>query len=80
MDRLQIKCILSTGQADLQLDIKKFPDEKGPCFMITQEGLFKGYIGKQRNGSYTIIGASSFSDDDLQSINDALNELRARLR
>ena len=63
--------MLPTGQADLQLDIKKFPDEKGPCFTITQNGLFKGYIGKQRNGSYAILGASAFSTDDLRSINEA---------
>lgn len=72
--------MLSTGQTNLQLDIKKIPDEPGPCFMVTDNGLFKGYIGKQRNGSYAILGASTFSKDDLRSINHALNELRAELR
>jgi hypothetical protein len=68
MDRFQIQCLLSTGQADLQLDIKKMPGEKGPCFMITENGLFKGYLASQKNGVFKIIGEASYNEHDISLI------------
>ena len=56
MDRINIKCPIEGQESDLQFDKKAMPGEAGPCFMISADGCFKGYISRQKNGSYQPIG------------------------
>ena len=56
MDRINFKCPIEGQDVDLQFDKKAMPGEAGPCFMITANGCFKGYISRQKNGTYQPIG------------------------
>ena len=69
---------------ELQLDEKAMPGESGPCFMISQDGCFKGYLARRKDGSLQAIGTAHYSLVDLQVIgehlnNNALISLRGRL-
>jgi hypothetical protein len=68
MERINIKCPIAGQDLDLQLDKKAMPGEAGPCFMITAGGCFKGYISRQKNGSYKPIGTSYYTAQELQLI------------
>ncbi|UOE52605.1 hypothetical protein MTO98_16125 [Mucilaginibacter sp. SMC90] len=68
MDRINLKCLIADQEVDLQLDKKAMPGEKGPCFMITEEGCFKGYIALQKDYLVKNIGVSYYTDIDFQSI------------
>jgi hypothetical protein len=72
MDRINIKCPIDGQESDLQLDKKAMPGEAGPCFMITAGGCFKGYISRQKNGSYQPIGTPYYTAQDLQVIGEHL--------
>ena len=72
MDRINIKCTIEGQESDLQLDKKAMPGEPGPCFMITANGCFKGYISREKNGSYKSLGTSYYTKEDLQLIADQL--------
>ena len=74
MDRINIQCLVSGQDTSLQLDRKSMPGEAGPCFMITANGSFKGYISRQKNGSYKSLGASYYAIEDLQIIADELSK------
>lgn len=77
MDRINFKCPIAGQELDLQLDKKAMPGEAGPCFMITAGGCFKGYIARQRNGSYQPIGTPYYTAQDLLVIGE---ELRKQIR
>jgi hypothetical protein len=72
MDRINIKCPIEGQEIELQLDKKAMPSETGPCYMITADGCFKGYIAKQSNGSYKSLGAGYFTGEELQQIIERL--------
>ncbi|MDR6943652.1 hypothetical protein [Mucilaginibacter pocheonensis] len=72
MDRINIKCLIADKEVELQLDKKAMPGEAGPCFMITQEGCFKGYISLQKNRTFGQLGACYFTDQDIQTIGTQL--------
>jgi len=74
MDRIIIKCLIEGQELDLQFDKKAMPGEKGPCFMITAGGCFKGYISRQNNGSYKPIGTPYYTSWDLQIIIEHLRK------
>lgn len=74
MDRINIKCTIEGQESELQLDKKAMPGEAGPCFMITASGCFKGYISRQKNGSYKSLGTAYYANEDLQLISDQLNK------
>jgi hypothetical protein len=59
----------------LQFDIKKIPGEKGPCYMVSIDGLFKGYIKKEKSGNFGQVMNANFADDDLTIINTELKKL-----
>ena len=61
-------------ESELQLDKKTMPGEPGPCFMITANGSFKGYISRQKNGSYKSLGTAYYATEDLQLITDQLTK------
>jgi len=75
MDRFKITCIISDNQVELQFDIKKIPGEKGPCYMVSMDGLFKGYIKKEKSGTFGQLMNSSFTDGDLLVINQELQKI-----
>lgn len=68
MDRINLKCSIAGRAAELQLDKKAMPGEKGPCFMITEAGCFKGYISRQKNSTFQHLGTSYYTDFDLCTI------------
>ncbi|RCH56867.1 hypothetical protein DJ568_03155 [Mucilaginibacter hurinus] len=70
MDRLNLTCLLSGVSTKLQLDHKKMPGEAGPCFMVTENGSFKGYISKGPDGKYRSLGTSYFTTEELGTITD----------
>ncbi|SDP47204.1 hypothetical protein SAMN05428975_1355 [Mucilaginibacter sp. OK268] len=72
MDRINIKCLIGGQEMELQLDRKAMPGETGPCFMITTDGCFKGYISRQKNGQYKSIGVAYYTTQDLQMIVEQL--------
>jgi hypothetical protein len=74
MDRINIKCTIEGQESELQLDKKAMPGEVGPCFMITANGCFKGYISHQKNGSYKSLGTSYYTNEDLRLITDQLSK------
>ena len=74
MDRINIKCPIEGQELELQFDKKAMPGEAGPCFMISADGCFKGYIARQKNGSYQPIGAPYYNARDLQLISEHLRK------
>ncbi|MFD0764481.1 hypothetical protein ACFQZI_06430 [Mucilaginibacter lutimaris] len=74
MDRFTIKCLIGDQEMELQLDKKAMPGENGPCFMITSEGSFKGYISRKKNGGYQQIGDTYYTAKDLQAIGEHLRQ------
>jgi hypothetical protein len=74
MDRINIKCPIEGQESNLQLDKKAMPGEAGPCFMITASGCFKGYIARQKNGSYQPIGIPYYTPQDLLAISEQLRK------
>ena len=75
MDRFKINCIISGNHVELQFDIKKIPEEKGPCYMVSIDGLFKGYVKKEKSGNYGPVINSNLSDDYMDIINEQLIHL-----
>jgi hypothetical protein len=65
MDRINLKCKVEGQETELQFDKKAMPGEAGPCFMITANGSFKGYISREKNGTYKSLGALYYSTEDL---------------
>ncbi|MEZ2336964.1 hypothetical protein AB6735_15075 [Mucilaginibacter sp. RCC_168] len=74
MDRINIKCPIEGQELELQFDKKAMPGEAGPCFMITVGGCFKGYISRQKNGTYQPIGTPYYTAQDLQVIGEHLRK------
>jgi hypothetical protein len=77
MDRINLKCLIAGQEVDLQLDKKAMPGEAGPCFMITDNGCFKGYIARQKNGVYRPLGGLYYAEEDLDLIGRQLNQQRS---
>lgn len=75
MDRFKINCEISGKAVELQFDIKKIPGEKGPCYMVSVDGLFKGYITKEKSGCFGQLMNSNFADVDLSVINEELRKM-----
>jgi hypothetical protein len=75
MERFKISCEISKMPVELQFDIKKIPGEKGPCYMVSIDGLFKGYIKKEKSGNFGQVMNANFADDDLTIINTELKKL-----
>jgi hypothetical protein len=79
MDRIIIKCPIEGLESELQLDKKAMPGEAGPCFMITANGSFKGYISSQKNGTCKPLGALYYTDADFQIISEKLSKISSRV-
>ncbi|HWZ35242.1 MAG TPA: hypothetical protein VNW51_03740 [Mucilaginibacter sp.] len=72
MERINIQCLIDGHRTELQLDKKAMPGEAGPCFMITANGCFKGYITRKKNGDYQPLGALYYTTLDLEVIGEQL--------
>jgi hypothetical protein len=77
MERARLKCELSGKPVELQLDLKKIPGEKGPCYMVSVNGAFRGYITKNNSGVFHGLTAG-LSDEEISSINEQLKWLLAQ--
>jgi hypothetical protein len=75
MERFKINCEISGTPVEIQFDIKKIPGEKGPCYMVSMDGMFKGYIKKEKSGSYGQLMNSNFAEADLSAINEELQKM-----
>ncbi len=75
MERFKINCEIASQPVELQFDIKKIPSELGPCYMVTIEGLFKGYIKKEKSGIFGQLMNSNFTNEDMAVINYELKKL-----
>ena len=75
MERFKIQCELSCKPVELQFDIKKMPGEIGPCYMVSVDGLFRGYIKRTNTGTFEQLMNKNFSEEDLTTINEELKLL-----
>ena len=69
MDRFKISCEWAGKPAEVQFDIKKIPGETGPCYMVSIDGLFRGYIKKEKSGRFCQLMNSNLSEEDITCIN-----------
>lgn len=74
-ERFKINCEIANKLVELQFDLKKIPGEKGPCFMVTVDGMFKGYVTKENSGDYGQLMNSNFADAELFIINEELRKI-----
>ncbi len=75
MERFKINCEIAKKPVELQFDSKNMPGESGPCFMVSIDGLFKGYIKKEKSGIFGQLINSDFGEDDMLVINEQLKLL-----
>ncbi len=75
MERFKISCEIAGKLLELQFDIKKIPGEVGPCYMVTVDGLFQGYIKKEKSGMFRQLMNSNFTNEDMAVINYELKKL-----
>lgn len=75
MERFTIKCEIFNKPAEVQLDVKKIPGEPGPTYMVSVEGMFRGYITKERSGRYKQLMNAVFTDVDMTIINNELAKM-----
>jgi len=75
MERFKIKCELSHQPVELRYDIKKIPGEAGPRYMVSVDGLFRGYIKREKIGSFGQLMSSDFTEDDMLVISNELRRL-----
>ncbi|NNU33689.1 hypothetical protein HK413_05185 [Mucilaginibacter sp. S1162] len=53
------------------------PGEVGPCYMVSVDGLFKGYLKREKLGTFEQMMNSNFTEEDILIIN---NELRKQAK
>jgi len=75
MERFKIKCEISDKQVELQFDIKKMPGEVGPCYMVSIDGVFRGYVKKEKSGIFGQLMNSDFTSEYMSIINEQLKFL-----
>lgn len=78
MERFKINCIISNKPVELQFDIKKMPGETGPCYMVSVDGLFKGYLKKEKSGIFVQLVNFDFTTEDMTILNQQLSSVLNR--
>ncbi len=69
-----------TGKiTELQFDLKKMPGETGPCYMVSIDGMFRGYIKKENTGTFQQLVNTHFAAEDMAAINEQLTAIRTGL-
>ena len=76
MERFKIKCEISHTPVELQFDIKKIPGEVGPCYMVSIDGLFKGYVKSKKSGTFDQLMNSDFTEEEMRTINFHLKNIQ----
>lgn len=74
MERFIINCEISNKTIELQFDMKKMPGEVGPCYMVSLDGSFKGYIKMEISGIYSQFMNSYFTEAEMMIINNELKK------
>jgi hypothetical protein len=72
MERFKITCEVSHKPVEFQFDIKKIPDEVGPCYMVSVDGIFRGYVRKEKSGIFGQLMNSDFTSEYMSIINEQL--------
>jgi hypothetical protein len=75
MERFKINCEISNKSVELQFDAKKMPGEIGPCYMVSIDGLFRGYIKRQESGTFGQFMNSNITEEDMLIINNELQKV-----
>lgn len=75
MERFKINCEILNKAVELQFDVKKMPGEVGPCYMVSIDGMFRGYIKKEKSGMFGQLMNSNFGDEEIITINIHLKPL-----
>lgn len=70
MERFKRNGKIAGTEVEMQFDLKKMPGEKGPSFMVSIDGLFRGYVTKTATGSFVKMFNSDVPDECLQIINE----------
>ncbi|QXV66827.1 hypothetical protein INP83_07010 [Mucilaginibacter sp. 21P] len=70
MDRFKLSGEIAGKGVEMQFDLKKMPGEKGPTYMVSIDGLFRGYVTKGISGSYVKMFNSDVPDECLLIINE----------
>ena len=71
MERFTITCQIAGKQEEIQFDVKKMPGEPGPSYMVSIDGMFRGYITKNRTGCFVQLNSDQL-EDYMVIINDKL--------
>ncbi|WP_342647357.1 hypothetical protein [Mucilaginibacter sp. CSA2-8R] len=75
MDRWKTISEVSGQKMEMQFDLKKMPGEPGPSYMVSIDGMFRGYIKKNGSGTFSPLLGADLSDDELKLINTELKKL-----
>jgi hypothetical protein len=75
MERFKVNCEISDKSVELQFDVKKMSGEIGPCYMVSIDGHFKGYVKKEKTGRCGQLMNSDFSKEDMLVIITQLGRL-----
>jgi len=51
------------------------PGESGPCYMVSIDGLFKGYIKKEKSGTFGRLINSDLTTEYMLIINEQLKQV-----
>jgi hypothetical protein len=70
MERFKINCEISDKPVEIQFDMKKMPGEAGPCYMVSIDGLFRGYIKREKSGTFVQMINTNFVEEDMLIINE----------
>jgi len=73
MDRFKITCEIEDRQVEMQFDRKKMPGEAGPSYMVSIDGLFRGYITKGKPDNFVKVLNSDIPDAYMLVINEKIN-------
>lgn len=76
MDRFTINCMITGDMTEIQFDLKKMPGETGPCYMVSIDGMFRGYIKKENSGTFQQLVNTHFAAEDMAAINDKLRLMK----
>ncbi|MBL4675365.1 MAG: hypothetical protein JKY70_04045 [Mucilaginibacter sp.] len=70
MERFRRNGKIAGTEVEMQFDLKKMPGEKGPSYMGSIDGLFRGYVTRAISGSFVRMFNSDVPDECLLIINE----------
>lgn len=72
MERFDLIVTLAENEIEIQFDHKKLPGERGPSYMLSVGGVFKGYITKDRTGQFVKLINANLTAEEMKNLNDRL--------